>query len=49
VLSTLRYFKDEYLALLREDTFGPNGNGHLHPANSSGAEQPPRSAPAAGT
>jgi len=28
VLSTLRYFRDEYAELLQEDRFGPNGNGN---------------------
>jgi bidirectional [NiFe] hydrogenase diaphorase subunit len=28
VLSTLRYFRQEYLDLLKKDEFSPNGNGH---------------------
>ena len=33
VLSTLRFFRQEYTALLKEDTYGgPNGNGHAKPA-----------------
>ena len=38
VLSTLRFFRKEYLDLLKPDTFGPNGhhNGKLRPAGTGG-------------
>jgi len=34
VLSTLRFFRNEYTELLQEDVFGPNGHGGLKPAES---------------
>src|SRR5690348_1223308 len=30
VLSTLRFFRNEYTELLQEDTYGGNGNGHVN-------------------
>src|SRR5512140_2307772 len=30
VLSTLRYFRNEYTELLKEDVYGHNGNGHTN-------------------
>jgi bidirectional [NiFe] hydrogenase diaphorase subunit len=30
VLSTLRFFRNEYTELLKPDLFGPNGNGELN-------------------
>ncbi|HEV2391326.1 MAG TPA: NuoF family protein [Verrucomicrobiae bacterium] len=35
VLSTLRYFRQEYMDLLQEDLFGPNGYGKETPQDSS--------------
>lgn len=48
VMSTLRYFKQEYLELLKKDTFGPNGNGRLHAAEAGRGAQPSPNAPATG-
>jgi bidirectional [NiFe] hydrogenase diaphorase subunit len=40
VLSTLRFFRQEYLDLLREDTHGPGANGHAGTPASAGSTAP---------
>ena len=35
VLSTLRFFRNEYIELLKEDLFGPNGHNGAKTADAS--------------